>query len=210
MIDVVQGSPEWFEIRRGKVTASAIHKVMARTKSGPSADRTNYMMQLVVERLTGKVAESYVSAAMQEGKDREPLARAAYEFQHDVTVELVGFVPHPMIEQAGCSPDGLVGDQGLIEIKCPQQAAHFDTLINGIPSRYEDQMQMQMACTGRSWVDYCSYNPDFPQASKLYVMRYFREESRIRAIEKEIAAFLHEMAYKLAQYNAIYDTIAAA
>jgi len=127
---VEQGTPEWFAARLGNVTASRVADVIAKTKSGYSASRENYMAQLICERMTNTVAESYTNAAMAWGTETEPLARAAYESYADVLVDEVGYIPHPTIERAGASPDGLVGLYGLLEIKCPNTATHIDTLIS--------------------------------------------------------------------------------
>src|SRR4051812_47586094 len=129
MLEIVQGSDAWFQARLGRVTASRVADVIAKTKSGSSAQRANYAAQLIAERLTGRVAESYSNAAMAHGTEYEPEARSAYEFFHSASVTEIGFVPHPTIEQAGCSPDGLIGLDGLLEIKCPNSATHLDTLL---------------------------------------------------------------------------------
>jgi putative phage-type endonuclease len=211
MNDIIQGSPEWFALRLGKVTASRVADIVAKTKSGYSASRANYMAQLVAERLTGTVAESYTNAAMQHGTETEPEARAAYEFYQGVTVQEVAFVTHPTIDQAGCSPDGLVVDDGLVEIKCPQTAGHLETLLGqAVPGKYDTQMQFQMACTGRKWCDFVSYDPRMPENMRLFIKRVPRDDARIKELESEIAAFLLEMAVKLSQLNSLYGEKAAA
>jgi len=211
MTDIIQGSPEWFAIRLGKVTASRVADVVAKTKSGYSASRANYAAQLIAERLTGTVAESYTNAAMQHGTDTEPEARAAYEFYQGVTVEEVAFVPHPSIDQAGCSPDGLVGADGLVEIKCPQTAAHLETLLGqAVPAKYETQMQFQMACCDRQWCDFVSYDPRMPENMRLFIKRVPRDAERIKELETEVASFLLEMAVKLSQLNSLYGLEKAA
>lgn len=189
-----QRTDEWFAARLGKVTASRVGDVMAKTKTGYSTSRANYMAQLVVERMTGKVAESYSNAAMQWGTDTEPLARAAYESQAQVLVDEIGFVDHPTITMSGASPDGLVGQDGLIEIKCPNTSTHIDTLLAGtIKSDYQLQMLWQMACTGRQWCDFVSYDPRMPDDLQLRVIRVTRDNQRIAQIESEISAFLKEV-----------------
>jgi putative phage-type endonuclease len=199
MIEMMdQGTEEWFTIRIGKVTASRVADVIAKTKTGYSASRDNYMAQLICERLTGQKGESFTNAAMQHGTDTEPLARAAYEALKDVLVDEVGFVPHPTIEMAGASPDGLVGDDGLIEIKCPNTATHIDTLLNqSVPGKYNTQMQFQMACTGRKWCDFVSFDNRLPEELQLFVMRVPRDEVFIRLIESEIVQFLAELDDKI-------------
>src|SRR5690606_15666900 len=144
----------------------------ARTKSGYGADRANYHAQLVTERLTGAVAESYTNAAMQWGTDTEPMAREAYSENALCVVEEVAFVHHPVIEMAGASPDGLIGDDGLVEIKCPNSATHIGTLTgNPIDRKYILQMQWQMACTERQWCDFASFDPRLPLEMQLHVQR---------------------------------------
>src|SRR6056297_3469810 len=157
---IEQRSDEWFAQRCGKVTASRIADVMAKTKSGWGAGRANYMAQLVAERMTGNVEQSYINTAMQWGIDTEPQAVAAYEALKLCTVNPAPFVVHPEIPDAGASPDGFVGEWGLIECKCPNTATHIDTLLKGkIADKYQKQMQWQMACTGRQWCDFVSYDP---------------------------------------------------
>lgn len=209
--EIIQGTDAWKALRCGKVTASRVSDVIAKTKSGYSASRANYMAQLIAERLTGVVAESYTNAAMQHGTETEPEARAAYEFYQSVTVEQVAFVPHPKIDQAGCSPDGLVDADGLVEIKCPQTATHLDTLLGqAVPAKYEAQMQFQMACTGRQWVDFVSYDPRMPENMRLFIKRVPRNDKFIAEVEGEIASFLLEMAVKLSQLNSLYGDKEAA
>lgn len=205
MSDVIQGSPEWHQLRLGKVTASRVADVVAKTKTGPSALRANYMAELIAERLSGSPVESFTSAAMQWGTDMEPQARAAYEFRTDAQVAQVGFVTHPKIDQAGASPDGLVDEDGLIEIKCPNTATHLETLLGqAVPAKYETQMQWQMACTGRKWCDFVSYDPRMPENMRLFIKRVERDDKRIKELETEVAGFLLEIAVKLSELNSLY------
>ena len=201
MIEMIeQRSDQWFAARIGKVTASREADVLAKTKTGYSATRDNYMAQLVCERLTGEKGESFTNAAMQHGTDTEPLARAAYESLKDVLVDEVGFVPHPSIKMAGASPDGLVGDDGLIEIKCPNTATHIDTLLNqSVPTKYFTQMQFQMACTGREWCDFVSFDNRLPEELQLFVKRVPRDETYIKLMEAEIVQFIAELDEKIAK-----------
>ena len=186
-----QGTDEWFAARLGKVTASRAADVM--TKKG-SAARANLSAQLVLERLTNTKGESFSSAAMQWGVDQEPFARAAYEAHSGVWVDTVGFVQHPTIGRAGASPDGLVGHDGLVEIKCPNTATTIDTLLTGkVPSNYATQMQMQMACTGRVWCDYAVFDSRMPVKAQLFVKRVQRDQKFIDDLNKEIIAFLAEV-----------------
>lgn len=203
---IVQGSPEWFAERVGKVTASRVADVVARTKSGWGASRANYMAELIAERLTGVKSEGFVSAAMQHGIDTEPQARDAYSFYAGVDVEQVGFIAHPTIEMSGASPDGLVGNDGLVEIKCPSTATHIDTLLDGkVPERYVLQMQWQMACTGRKWCDFVSFDPRMPESMRLFIKRVERDENLIASLEKDVELFLREVETKVAALRSVYE-----
>jgi putative phage-type endonuclease len=193
-----QRSTEWFAARLGKVTASRVADVIAKTKTGYSTSRENYMAQLVCERMTGTQGESYNNAAMQWGTDQEPLARAAYEAAKDVLVDEVGFVIHPTISNAGASPDGLVSDDGLIEIKCPNTATHIDTLLSDkVPSKYNTQMQWQMVCTGRKWCDFVSFDPRMPEGLQLFIQRVDFDAEYVKMLEAEITGFLGELETKI-------------
>ena len=195
-----QRTDDWFTARLGKVTASRVADVVAKTKSGYSTSRENYMAQLVCERLTGKPAEQYSNSAMQWGTDTEPLARAAYEARMDILVDEVGFIDHPSIVNSGASPDGLVGADGLIEIKCPNTSTHIDTLLNqAVPKKYADQIFWQMACTGRGWCDFVSYDPRLPPDLQLFIKRIPRDNQYIRLLESEVIEFLQETATKVAK-----------
>lgn len=201
-----QGTPEWFEARLGKVTASRIVDVVARTKTGYSASRENYMAQLVVERITRKIEQSYTNAAMAWGTEHEPMARAEYEIQRGVMVNEIGFVPHPTIANAGASPDGLIGDKGLIEIKCPNTATHIDTLLTRqIPLKYLYQMFWQMTCTGREWCDFASYDPRMPDHLKLCVIHVPFNAERISELEDEVTKFLHEVDAKVDKLMNLFE-----
>ena len=192
--EIIQRTEEWYSVRIGRVTASRVADIMAKTKSGPSASRKNYMAELVCERLTGTKADSFTSSAMQWGIDNEAAARQAYEAQMFADVAQIGFVDHPSIKMAGCSPDGLVGDDGLIEIKCPNTATHIETLISGeADKKYFAQMQMQMSCTGRAWCDFVSYDPRLPVDLMLFIKRVPRDDAFIAEMEAEITAFLSEL-----------------
>jgi len=204
--EITQGSDAWFAQRLGKVTASRVADVIAKTKTGYSTSRDNYMAQLVCERLTGTVAESYTNAAMQWGTDNEPLARAAYEAYMDVLVDEVAMITHPRIEQAGASPDGLVGDDGLVEIKCPNTATHIDTLLTQtVPGKYITQMQWQMACTGRQWCDFVSFDPRMPKELQLFIKYVPRDDAYISMLEKEVEIFLSELDEKIEKLNKLKE-----
>lgn len=191
---ITQGTPEWFAQRLGKVTASRVADVIAKTKTGYSTSRSNYMTELALERITGTRQESYTNAAMQWGTETEPLARAAYEALTGEIVMEVPMINHPTIEMAGASPDGLVGDHGLIECKCPNSATHMETLLSKKPAgKYVTQMQWQMACTGRNWCDFVSFDPRFPEHLRLFVTRVVRDEEVISELEAEVIKFLAEL-----------------
>jgi putative phage-type endonuclease len=188
-----QRTEEWFSARLGKVTASRVADVLAKIKSGESASRKNYKMELVVQRLTGKPQESFTNAAMEWGTEQEPFARMAYEAHTGTFVKEEGFVDHPTIEGFGCSPDGIVGD-GLIEIKAPNTANHIETVLeNKAPSKYIPQMQCQMACTGAKWCDFVSFDPRVPEDLQLFVVRVERDQEYIDSMEVEVKQFLSEV-----------------
>jgi putative phage-type endonuclease len=195
---IEQGTPEWLAQRMGKVTASRIADVMGKTKSGWGAGRANYAAQLIAERLTGIPAESYTSPAMQWGLDTEAQAKDAYSFFRDADVLPAGFVEHPVIVMSGASPDGFVGDSGLLEVKCPNTATHIDTLLGGgFPGKYHLQAKWQMACTGRKWCDLASFDPRMPEDMRLHVERVVWVDSEIAEIEGAVRVFLQEVATKL-------------
>ena len=201
-----QGSAEWLLERCGRATASRIADIMAKTKSGPGASRDSYAAQLIAERLTGYIAASFTNAAMAHGTETEPEARRAYEFVVDCDVEQVGFVPHPTIAMAGASPDGLVGTDGLVEIKCPNTSTHIDTLLSGsVPGKYIKQMHFQMMCCDRQWCDFASYDPRLPERMRLFVKRVPRDEALVAEIEAEVTAFLAEVEAKVAQLTTAYE-----
>jgi len=197
-----QRSEEWFAARCGKVTASRVADIIAKTKTGYSASRENYLAQLVCERMTGKPAESYSNAAMQWGTDQEPFARAAYEAAKDVLVEEVGFAIHPTIKDAGASPDGLVGLFGLVEIKCPNTATHIQTLLDQkVTEKYNVQMQWQMACTSRQWCDFVSFDPRMDEGLQLFIKRVEYDPIYVAQLEKEVINFLMDVEDKIQKLN---------
>jgi len=197
---IEQRTEEWFQQRLGKVTASRISDVIAKTKTGVSTSRQNYLVQLVSERITGKKGDSFVNQAMLDGIERESAARELYERTRGVSVTEVGFFDHPIIKNSGASPDGAVNSEeegkyaGLIEIKCPIETTHTNTLMNKlVPSKYIPQMQWQLACTGAKWVDFVSYNPNFPDTMQIFVARVERDNSYIAELESEVLKFLDEV-----------------
>jgi putative phage-type endonuclease len=188
-----QRTPEWFAKRLGLVTASRIADVMAKVKTGTAASRSGYMTQLVTERLTGAPTEGFQSAAMEWGIEQEPHARAAYEAREGVLVDEVDFVRHPILE-AGASPDGLVGEDGLIEIKCPATSTMLEYIEDrSVPRKYILQIQWQLACTGRNWCDFVAYDPRLPEPLRLLVIRVPRDEGVIAEIAGEVGRFLTEL-----------------
>lgn len=202
-----QRSDEWFAARLGCVTASRTADVMAKTKSGYSASRANYMAQLITERLTGRASEGFSSAAMQWGTDTEPQARAAYELMTGRDVVEVGFIHHPTIDGFGASPDGLVGDNGLIETKCPNTATHIETLLaEKVPSKYIIQMHVQMICTGRDWCDFVSFDPRLPGDMAFWMQRVQRDPDLCKEIETEVATFLQDLTDKLGKLRSRFDS----
>jgi hypothetical protein len=191
---IEQGSKEWLELRLGKVTASRITDVLAKGKSGEALTREDYRYELVVQRLTGDPGESFTNAAMEWGTTTEPQARIVYEAEMGLFVEQVPFVLHSSIEWFGCSPDGLVQDTGLVEIKCPSSKNHIKYLNAGKPpAKYVPQMQCQMAVTGRQWCDFVSFDPRLPPDLQLFVARLDRDEEYIKSMEVEVVKFLTEV-----------------
>lgn len=205
-----QGSAEWLAARCGKVTASRVADVCARLKTGGwGKSRSDYMAELIAERLTGDAASHYKSAAMQWGTDTEPQARKAYSFRTDNTVTLCGFIDHPSIPFAGASPDGMIGDDGLVEFKCPTTGTHLDTLMGSkIPDGYIVQMQWQMACAGRLWCDYVSFDPRLPEAMRLHVTRVERDTKRIAQLEHDVTEFLEELGARVRVLRSTYEAAA--
>jgi len=217
-----QRTDEWFAARIGLVTASRIADVMAQTRTGYSASRETYMNDLLTERLTGKPAKSFTNAPMQHGIDTEPQARATYELFTGNTVIETGFHLHPTIPQAGASPDGLINDNqeavsgkatnreykgGLLEIKCPQPPAHSAILDKRkIPHKYRLQMQWQLACTGRAWCEFVSFNPDFPPPFDMFIERVTRDDDLITLMEREVLRFLAELDGKLTKLKSQMET----
>lgn len=193
-----QRSPEWFAARLGKVTASRMADVCAKTRSGYAASRGNYMAELVVERLTGKATDSFANAAMQWGTDQEPFARDAYSAKTGELVTETGFVPHPRIAMAGASPDGIVPPSGIVEIKCPNTASHIEYLLNPEPpQKYYYQMQWQMACCMADFCDWVSYDPRMPAHLQLLIVRIPRDDDTVRMLEYEVVTFLGELDEKV-------------
>jgi putative phage-type endonuclease len=198
-----QRSPEWFAARCGSVTASSVSKVLATIKTGEAAERRNYRAKLVVERLTGKPAEApFTNAAMERGTELEPFARMAYESKTGNLVIESGF--WSLLGEIGASPDGLIGDDGLLEIKCPSLATHLQYLKAGVmPSEYIPQVQMQLWVTDRQWCDFVSYAPEFPENLQLFILRVQRDEDYINKLKTEVAKFLIEVSEEVQSLSRI-------
>lgn len=194
MTDIIQGTDAWHQLRLGKVTASRVADIMAKTKTGVSASRQNYLIELALQRVTGTIEPTYTNDAMAWGTATEPQARVAYEVKTGNFVDQIAFVNHPTIEWFGCSPDGLVNSDGLIEIKCPNSATHWATIKDGKPpTKYIIQMQTQMAVTNRQWCDFVSFDPRMPERSQLFICRVERDKTMIEEIESEVVKFLSEV-----------------
>lgn len=193
IINCAQGEPEWFIARCGVATASRFGSIMATIKSGEAAERRNYKTDLVVERLTGRPVDGFTTQAMRQGIEREPLARNAYEIHSGELVEQVGFCRLEDLD-AGASPDGLVSEDGGLEIKCPERSAHLRYLQQDMePPEYTWQIQGAMWITGRAWWDFVSWNPDFPEHLQLIVRRIKRNDEAIKKLEAEVRKFLAEV-----------------
>jgi putative phage-type endonuclease len=200
-----QRSPEWYSARLGRVTASRVADIIAKTKSGYSTSRANYMAELVCERLTGKQGDFYQNAAMVWGTETEPMARSAYEAHSGNLVTETGLVLHPSIADAGASPDGLIDEDGLVEIKCPNTSTHIDTLLDEkVPSKYVTQIMWQMACTERKWCDFVSFDPRMPEHMQIFVKRIERDDDMIVELEREVEKFLVELEYKITTLDQLY------
>lgn len=196
IIDCDQGTPEWFAARLGIATASCYADILARGKGAEeSASRRNYRLRLVLERLTGRQADGYKSPAMQRGTELEPLARAAYESRTGAFVDLVGLIRHDDIE-TGASPDGLIDSAGGVEIKAPEAAAHLDYLRlpeGTAPAKYVAQIQGQLWVAEREWIDFVSFNPDFPPHLQLVIRRVRRDEKYIAGLTLAVSLFMDEV-----------------
>lgn len=189
-----QGSDEWKKARLGCVSASNIADVMAKGKTGEGITRKKYKTRLVAERLTNQAQDSYTNYAMEWGIENEPFARQAYELKNQELVEKTGFWKHLDIKWLGASPDGLVGRDGLVEIKCPNTTTHLDYIwADEVPSDYYKQIQCQLWVTSRQWCDFVSYDPRLPIRNQLFVKRCVRDEALIAEMEVAVLAFLGEV-----------------
>ena len=198
LIQVEQGSPEWLEARLGLATASRFKDILTTIKTGESAARRNYKAELVVERLTGQLGDRYSNKYMEYGTETEPLARLEYILKSGNSVDEAGFFQHPSLE-AGASPDGLVSQDGLIEIKCRQIANHLQMLhVNEVSPEYIPQIQGQLWITGRKWCDFVSFVPELPENAQLFTKRVLRDEAYITKLAQEVEQFLQEVAAEVA------------
>lgn len=192
-----QGSPEWYAIRLGRATGSKIADITKKLKNGAySAAREDYAFDLAIERLTGEPQGPDLSNVswVQDGKEREPDAVALYELMTGRETSIIGFATHDKIEMFGASPDRLVGDDGLLEAKCPKAKTHFKYIKAGVvPEDYIPQMDAEMLCTGRKWVDFVSYHPSFPPHLQLFVVRHHFDNARCSEVEREVSKFLAEV-----------------
>lgn len=185
MADELQRTEEWHQARCGKFTGSRFVDVMARNKKTgePLKAYHDLIMDIIVERMTQKPIEGPTGYALQWGTDVEPFAREAYELETGLSVVESGFIVHPLHEFAGCSPDGLVGDDGGLEMKCPKSSAiHLERFIEGVPAEYVPQIQGCMWVAGRQWWDFVSFDPRMPESHQLLVRRVERDESYINKL----------------------------
>jgi len=191
-----QGVDSWHQLRLGKATGSNISKIRAKIKTGWGASRGDYKTQLVLERITGKPTEFFVTGPMKDGTEREPVARSLYCQLFNREVSEVAFIDHPLITMSGSSPDGLIiGTNGGIEIKCQQPKGHLEVLKGAeIPDAHNQQMQWLMACAALDFVDYVNFNPDFPEHLQLKVRTVHRDAALISQMEDDVSAFLEEVA----------------
>lgn len=199
LIAVEQGSPEWDKARLGLATASRFKDVLATTKAGgESAARKNYRAELVVEQLTGLSGERYTNRFMEFGSDTEALARVEYMLKSGNDVEEVGMLKHPTLA-AGASPDGLIGQDGGLEIKVQQIASHIEALRTGeVPKQFIDQVYGNLWISGREWWDYCSYAPELPENAQLFIKRVLRDNAYIEMLEGAVRTFLAEVEEEVA------------
>lgn len=202
MLQVEQNSEEWRQARCGSLGASGLNEALATTKSGWGASRENLKARIIAERLTGVPQDGFTNAAMQWGHDQEDAAATAYQFITGRKTDLAGLFYHPTIKGTHASPDRLVGDDGLVEIKCPNTATHIDTLTSQkVPPKYLTQMQWQMACTGRKWCDFVSFDPRLPEDLQLFIKRVERDDNEIARLEAAVSVFLQEVDEKIEALN---------
>ncbi len=204
ILHMEQRSAEWLEVRLGKVTSSGVANMKAKRQDGKeAAPRKHYRMELVMETLTGLSKDHFVSKEMQWGIDNEPFARSAYEIKYNVNVDSIGFAMHDSIQQFGASPDGFAGNDGLLEIKCPNTDTHLEYILaDAVPKEYEWQILAQLACTGREWCDFVSFDPRIIDPNlQLFVKRCYRDDALIRGLEGDVEFFLGEVDQLLCKFR---------
>jgi len=207
--DVIQGTPEWLTMRCGCCTSSRLNDALAKLKDPKkeAAARMQYRKELVVERLTGRTMPHYVSPYMEHGTITEPEARTEYENKMGLMVQEIGLAVHKELKWFAASTDGLVGNDGIIEIKCLNSINHLDILVSQeIPEDYHYQMLGGMACAEREWCDFVSFDPRLPEPYQLFVKRFYRNDALIRGMELEVKFFLEqveEQLEKLKELNAV-------
>lgn len=188
------------------MTASRMSDVLAKIKTGEAASRADYRSELVAQRLTGIVENGYTSPDMQWGTEHEPFARASYEIATGRIVTEIDFIDHSTVPHSGASPDGLVGDDGMLEIKCPKLKTHIEYILAGVPpKKYVPQMMWQMACANRKWVDFVSYHPNMPEEMRLFIVRYERDDEAIDQAEAEVIKFLSEVEETLGKLKSKFN-----
>mgnify|MGYP003626839002 FL=1 len=191
-----QLSTEWFAAKLGKISASRCSDIVATNKGKTAASRENYLIELILQRMTGKRDEGFTNAAMEHGIKTEAEARGVYGLTNNCEITQVAFLDHPTIPMAGASPDGIINDtNGMLEIKCPTQKTHMQYLLNKkIPRSYITQMNFQLACSPESeYVDFCSYDNRFPDHLQLLTIRHNRDSEAILELEKEVTLFSDEL-----------------
>lgn len=199
--EVEQRSEAWRALRAGRLCASKAGDMMAAIKSGEAAGRRNLRADLVLERITGTPLDDYQSEAMRVGIEREAAALAMYEAVHGVIVERVGFLTHPTL-MVGGSPDGLVGDDGIVEAKCPLPATHLEYYLSGVvPVGYLQQVRHLLWLSGRAWCDWFSFHPAFPDDMQIKCVRITRDICDLPAYEQAVVAFLDEVDAKVEETN---------
>jgi len=197
-----QRTEEWMKARCGSLGASQLNEALATTKTGWGASRENLKNRIIAERLTGIVEPSFVSKPMLRGIEMEDAARKAYEAHTGVFVDEMGIAYHPVLKHTHASPDGLVGDDGLIEIKVPNTQTHIKTLrTKKAPSEYINQMMWQMRCTDRQWCDFVSWDDRAPVGMQLFIVRVHRDEERIKKLDEQVAEFLTEVEKEIERLN---------
>ncbi len=193
---VPQDSKAWTAARVGHLTASRMKDVLAISKRDgkPLEVRDAYLMELVSERIIGGAVDHYVTAAMQWGLDHEIEAKCAYGQVKNCDVDPAGFILHPSIEFFGASPDAFIGSDGLCELKCPTTAKHLRWILAGVvPEEHKPQMIAQIACTGREWVDFVSFDPRVPARQRVFIRRFVPTAEELDLVETQATLVRQEV-----------------